>query len=245
MSHLQTEHQPSQYWECFACDEFGRFFDVETFSVHIRLNHREAISEHKIPTLIDICSQTALPNITSCPLCDFAVKEGGNVDENALLDHVAEHVHSFSLRSLPWATDINEGHKANFDSSIEKVRDWFNGWPTQEKGEEYYPVSDTGHSVPDSDNYFRQNNYFADDSEHSSHAQMGFHTSSDDSEGRLDLSSLSEEDYESIAAANESIAENILDPEIDPTMDQVIATNYGASDTFDHGGPIQDVYNRG
>lgn len=37
-------------------------------------------------------------NITACPLCAFQTD-----DQNVLIDHTAEHVHSFSLGSLPWA----------------------------------------------------------------------------------------------------------------------------------------------
>ena len=36
--------------------------------------------------------------ILACPICRFQ-----SDNKNALLDHTAEHIHPFSLRSLPWA----------------------------------------------------------------------------------------------------------------------------------------------
>ncbi|KAF8866589.1 hypothetical protein BDZ45DRAFT_578657, partial [Acephala macrosclerotiorum] len=84
-----------------------------------------AISENQIPTLIDICSQIALPIIACCPLCDVANEQGGVLDQNSLLDHVAKHIHEFSLRSLPWAAAADEVDKSHFYHSVGKVKDWF------------------------------------------------------------------------------------------------------------------------
>ncbi|CZR51217.1 uncharacterized protein PAC_01092 [Phialocephala subalpina] len=209
MTHFQTDHQSPKYWECFACDELGRILNVETFTTHIQNQHQEAISDSQIPTLIDICSRTALPIIVSCPLCDFANEHGFTVDQNSLLDHVAKHVHEFSLRSLPWAAAASEVHKPSFDHSLEKVRNWFTRWPTSEEGEECHPAVDAEYAIQGADSYFGQNGYFAEDSERSSLAQMHFHTSGDDSEEMLSLSSLSEGGFESTAAGNESIPESI------------------------------------
>lgn len=40
--------------------------------------------------------------VTNCPLCDSE----GRPDSLDLMEHVLQHVHDFSLRSLPWPADI-------------------------------------------------------------------------------------------------------------------------------------------
>ncbi|KAF5256062.1 hypothetical protein FOXYS1_13484 [Fusarium oxysporum] len=59
-------------------------------------NHAQAIGGD-ISTIISSSAQTRM-GIESCPLC--GVK--GDADSPDLIDHVLEHVHDFSLRSLPW-----------------------------------------------------------------------------------------------------------------------------------------------
>ena len=193
MSHVFQEHTSSQHWECFACDGASRFFNVEEFRTHTRDCHRETISEAQIETLVDVCSRKTSPDIASCPLCPWADDLGGNIDHKALLDHVAEHIHSFSLRSLPWASATNEEDKPRFDRSVERVRTWFTGWPMAEGGQEYHPVY-TKHDTQKSEDYFRQNEYFAEGSECSSLAQTDSHASDRDSEGMASLHFSSNED---------------------------------------------------
>lgn len=55
-----------------------------------------------------IASHSRVPDpiaVKSCPLCDWSGGED-DVDQRALLDHIAKHVHSFSLQAFPWADDI-------------------------------------------------------------------------------------------------------------------------------------------
>ena len=47
------------------------------------------------------------------------------MSNDQLLEHVAEHIHSFALRSLPWAPDKNEDDRATIEHSFEKVEGWF------------------------------------------------------------------------------------------------------------------------
>lgn len=195
MNHISKEHPSSPYWECFACDSAGKFHSAETFTAHVK--EHQSISEVHIPTLIDVCLQKA-PHITSCPLCTWAEDQKENLDSKALLDHVAEHIHSFSLLSLPWAAATNEKGKPDFDHSVKKVEDWpYTYWPTMLDRDEHQPrfdatfstkehqPSDTTFgtkehepsvdatfSIQDDDNYFNQNDYFVESSRCSSLAQQ-------------------------------------------------------------------------
>ncbi|KAK4445205.1 hypothetical protein QBC34DRAFT_166332 [Podospora aff. communis PSN243] len=109
LRHMREEHEMSKYWLCSACLEPRRFEVESHFTAHLRDGHREVISEEQIPTLISMSTHTAPLSAISCPLCPPPTHEV-DIDPNAMLDHAAEHVHSFSLRSLPWPT-LEKGEK--------------------------------------------------------------------------------------------------------------------------------------
>ncbi|KAM7210129.1 hypothetical protein V8F06_014485 [Rhypophila decipiens] len=99
--HMQEEHETAKYWLCTACLEPARF-DLESyFDGHLRTQHGAVISEDQIPIFIAMSTYTAPPSLVSCPLCPPPPPDE-EADAEAVLDHAAEHVHSFSLRSLPW-----------------------------------------------------------------------------------------------------------------------------------------------
>ncbi|KAK0672562.1 hypothetical protein QBC41DRAFT_19580 [Cercophora samala] len=99
--HMREEHEASKYWLCSACLEPTRF-DVEGhFDHHLRTQHGDDVHEDQIPTFISMSTHTSPPSLLSCPLCPPQA-DGEEVDPDALLDHAAEHIHSFSLQSLPW-----------------------------------------------------------------------------------------------------------------------------------------------
>ncbi|GCB23186.1 hypothetical protein AAWM_06071 [Aspergillus awamori] len=56
------------------------------------------IKPQQIPMLASAWRRKQPPSIESCPLCGLT-----DPDFNVILNHVAEHLHAFSLRSLPWA----------------------------------------------------------------------------------------------------------------------------------------------
>lgn len=171
MNHIYKDHKAFQYWECVACDEMEKFADVESVMVHFKEQHKDTISDDQIPTLIAAGSQTAPPAIKSCPLCTWAEDQESSPESHLLLDHIAEHVHSFSLRSLPWASTKEEVDKASFCNSVEKVQLWFQGWPTSEQGNDHHPTFQGQRPAEETDDYFRQNDYFAEISDRSSFAQ--------------------------------------------------------------------------
>ncbi|KAK3629305.1 hypothetical protein LTR56_013036 [Elasticomyces elasticus] len=103
--HLLQDHGSVDYWLCFACRLPLRFDDETAFENHIREAHRNAILPESIGAMLSSGKQTAPIDISTCPFCAFPRAEDGNVDKMALLDHIAEEVHAFSLRSLPWLSE--------------------------------------------------------------------------------------------------------------------------------------------
>ena len=183
MDHVDKEHPSSPYWECFACDTAGKFHTAETFTAHVK--EHQSISESHLPTLTDLCLRKT-PHITSCPLCTWAEDQLGNVDPKALFDHIAEHIHSFSLLSLPWTASNNGIEKPSFDLSVQKVRNWFNtNFPTMAVGEEHQPCVDATDRIQN--DYFNQNDYFAESSQRSELAQNEPHSLESSSQSSLSL----------------------------------------------------------
>ncbi|ETS74203.1 hypothetical protein PFICI_14069 [Pestalotiopsis fici W106-1] len=66
----------------------------------IEERHDDTIREDQHQTLTASAAVLAPSGLSSCPLCD----ETDTADSERLLDHVLEHVHEFSMRSLPWPT---------------------------------------------------------------------------------------------------------------------------------------------
>ncbi|KAK4200418.1 hypothetical protein QBC40DRAFT_174072 [Triangularia verruculosa] len=99
--HMREEHEVTKYWLCSACLDPTRF-DVEShFHAHLRTQHGDVVLEDQIPIFVSMSTYTSSPSFTCCPLCP-PQQDGEEVDTDVLLDHAAEHVHSFSLQSLPW-----------------------------------------------------------------------------------------------------------------------------------------------
>ncbi|RSL76302.1 hypothetical protein CEP51_010085 [Fusarium floridanum] len=104
-AHLLEDHRNVKSWVCFACVDAVQFDEEDAFVTHTLQEHHDAISKDQIPTLKSICSRSVPAEISSCPLCPWPTEKDGEVDKGALIDHIAEEVHAFSLRSLPWGSD--------------------------------------------------------------------------------------------------------------------------------------------
>lgn len=108
--HMEEEHDSVQYWLCTACLEPIEFHNKDHFVQHIRDQHIDAIPIDDNPSFADLYSYTAPQDLPSCPLClpdtGFNAKrgkgEGSRIGRQDMLNHVAAHVHAFSLYSLPW-----------------------------------------------------------------------------------------------------------------------------------------------
>lgn len=115
--HMQTDHKlQTQYWICPVCMppagvEPASFDDRSLYVKHLKAEHRD--QDDSVQPYIDqiVEMSTGFRLCTSCPLCpepsespagsSRANTDNTNVDPAAVLSHIAEHLHSFSLYSLP------------------------------------------------------------------------------------------------------------------------------------------------
>ncbi|KAI3048308.1 hypothetical protein CBS147352_6322 [Aspergillus niger] len=106
LSHMFMDHGGIPHWVCLACNgssERRVFFEESALTEHLEQKHSRGIKPQQIPMLASAWRRKQPPAIRSCPLCGFT-----DPDSDAVLSHVAEHLHSFSLRSLPWAPGGSE-----------------------------------------------------------------------------------------------------------------------------------------
>ncbi|RSL79806.1 hypothetical protein CEP51_007070 [Fusarium floridanum] len=124
--HIRQDHSPT--WQCPQCGDGPQFTSMTDLMEHFSALHQDTAEGHDISTLISLSTQRKI-GIEACPLCDVA----GIVDSPELIDHVLEHVHDFSLRSLPWprSSHINLGGEVGtFDlghSKCPSVVRWLSG----------------------------------------------------------------------------------------------------------------------
>ncbi|CZR61670.1 uncharacterized protein PAC_11567 [Phialocephala subalpina] len=96
--HVMNDHPPQ--WQCPCCGGDPPVFkSLSRITTHMMSKHPDAISDG----LKDLLSAAEINvmGITKCPLCDSE----GPQDSPELVEHVFQHVHSFSLCSLPWPMD--------------------------------------------------------------------------------------------------------------------------------------------
>ncbi|RDK37648.1 hypothetical protein M752DRAFT_308545 [Aspergillus phoenicis ATCC 13157] len=101
LSHMLTDHGGTSHWVCLACNGSSEprvFFEDSALTEHLEQKHSRGIKPQQIPMLASAWHRKQPPSIESCPLCALT-----DPDINVILNHVAEHLHAFSLRSLPWA----------------------------------------------------------------------------------------------------------------------------------------------
>ncbi|SCV60855.1 related to 1-phosphatidylinositol-4,5-bisphosphate phosphodiesterase [Fusarium fujikuroi] len=81
---------------------------------HLHKAHQD--NGQDISSIISSSAQARM-GIKSCPLCEV----NGEVDSPELIDHVLEHIHDFSLRSLPWprSSELYEHEAEDIDPTLE------------------------------------------------------------------------------------------------------------------------------
>ncbi|KAH7460528.1 hypothetical protein FOMA001_g19542 [Fusarium oxysporum f. sp. matthiolae] len=110
--HMKSQHN-SVRWACDDCifesekdDEF--IFDTqELWESHMRCRH--SCPDDRL-TLLCSMSKRDLAELAECPLCKRACGHT-RPDQD---DHIAEHLHSWALRALPWV--LNPDDEASSDS---------------------------------------------------------------------------------------------------------------------------------
>lgn len=96
--HVMNDHPP--HWQCPCCEGHSpTFMSLSGMTTHIASQHPEALSDG-LEDLLSFAEITIM-GIAKCPLCDSE----GPQDSPEIIDHVFQHIHNFSLRSLPWPID--------------------------------------------------------------------------------------------------------------------------------------------
>ncbi|KAL6895732.1 hypothetical protein HDV57DRAFT_480287 [Trichoderma longibrachiatum] len=128
-AHMRLEHKSFKYWECLACtdaDASKTFRAKEDFMEHMNVQHGEAVSQTDVSKLSTICERIALATIRVCPLCTMQQNQGNEMDPEALLDHIADHIHDFSMLSLPWMDTPPDISKRADRVTFRRVQNWLN-----------------------------------------------------------------------------------------------------------------------
>lgn len=165
MKHMNgEEHSTNRFWICLICADDVKHEDELALSNHIKEMHEKHISVEQIPSLLDACLQTSSTTDLSCPLC--SEDEGG--EGRSSLDHIAEHIHSFALLSLPWAPDASVVSPGVIEESSNRVLLWLelNKYSTADPVKELPAQNST---IDEASLYFENEEYFAEnESMHSS-----------------------------------------------------------------------------
>lgn len=160
-THLLKDHRSVEFWVCFACPDGTKYQDESAFIAHVQASHCDTIPADKIESLQIISKRSVPETMECCPLCDWPSPQGGDVDREALVDHIAEEVHSFSLRSLPWAPDDLVESNERIQYSIATVQDWLmkSGQPSV-AAQSMAPLTNSSKKSPQ--HYFDLNPYFSE-----------------------------------------------------------------------------------
>ncbi|GAQ45149.1 hypothetical protein AKAW_06169 [Aspergillus niger] len=117
LSHMFTDHGGFPHWVCLACNDSSErptFHEESAFTEHLDQTHSAGIKPQHIQMLVSAWRRKTPFTIGSCPLCGPT-----DLDADAVLNHVAEHLHSFSLRSLPWAPGDSESNGDSYGGYYE------------------------------------------------------------------------------------------------------------------------------
>lgn len=96
------DRHTTREWVCPVCDPEEIFENVEDFHLHMYSaeDHMEETTESQLSILGDLSLHQMPLDFTTCPLCNYL--ERPNSADTPLQKHIAEHIHAFSLMSLPW-----------------------------------------------------------------------------------------------------------------------------------------------
>lgn len=143
---MANDHGGSSQWACQLCSQksiYLTFKQSNELANHLREKHSKGIKPTQIPTLISAWESRIPLQILRCPICEFQDDEPG-----VALDHVAEHIHVFALRSLPWPP--NEDSYGEEDDSDNDNLDYFKRYPYFDTNSSRSAISSNS-SVPSSE----------------------------------------------------------------------------------------------
>lgn len=119
LSHLQ---QHRRFWRCPSHRDLEPFSSGEDYIAHMREVHASKLSDKRLRAMANKNSRKIAKLFPSCPLCD---KEESDINAR-LEDHLAGHLRSLALKSLPSyhenIPDDNEDGNNSIDISRPKSR---------------------------------------------------------------------------------------------------------------------------
>jgi hypothetical protein len=170
--HFMNAHPPR--WQCPYCHGDPPIFtSLAGITTHLHTHHWDDVSNDELADALSE-SEIHIMGITKCPLCDSI----GPPDSPALIDHVLEHIHDFSLRSLPWPKDpvLNLNKSAGtFNVSVRDfghIARWVDETSPEQEcllqlgASDHIPLASTGErSLKElEEDYYSRNDYFLDES---------------------------------------------------------------------------------
>lgn len=168
LDHMFTDHIASASWVCDICGNTETFTTESDSITHLTDLHQDAIPADQVTLFAELCYKRTTAEISSCPLCSWAEDADGYITNEQLLEHVAEHIHSFALRSLPWAPDKDDHDRNTFERAFEKVEDWFAKCNPDAESSGYKSKLPSAELRENADNYFLTHEYFGESSRASS-----------------------------------------------------------------------------
>jgi hypothetical protein len=125
LRHMRSKHSMA-CWKCPFTDTSPRcserrFSTKETWMHHIIQLHNEedgSITDSQLQILAGINLTTEM-SIQQCPICGFRGKEDIQSD---LINHIATHLHSFSLKALPWSGSLDKSSESQTSTRRSPVR---------------------------------------------------------------------------------------------------------------------------
>ncbi|KAL7917438.1 hypothetical protein ACQKWADRAFT_306811 [Trichoderma austrokoningii] len=102
---LRHMRKHAMRWRCASKSHKTVFFDTrEDYISHMKQRHRRAVTDEQIAILADRSLQLTGPIFKSCPLCGARERD----NSGSLGDHIAGHLRSLALKSLPPVDDGDE-----------------------------------------------------------------------------------------------------------------------------------------
>lgn len=216
--HFNNDH-PRQLRCPFCRREDLEFNDLDAIASHVKATHADALSqdvlalfmsEDFLPTLLS-WSTVQIIGIEQCPLCESAAPR----DSRELIDHVLDHVHEFSLRSLPWPrrhTPTPRSGTARYNPQAggperaDMILEWVDAQFSKDRVateiiahlEELLPDPVEEDDEEPTDDFFEKNDYFLDEEKEDSLEIQKSQSRSSRSTASISVISLRKRIYESI-----------------------------------------------
>ncbi|KAJ4198816.1 hypothetical protein NW767_008807 [Fusarium falciforme] len=108
-------HQHGKVWRCSSHREMGPFSTLEDYMKHMREVHDTKLSDRQLRVVANRNSRKTTKLFPSCPLCGI---EESEVD-GRLEDHLAGHLRSLALKSLPSYQDEIPDDAGDENNSID------------------------------------------------------------------------------------------------------------------------------